>query len=192
MTLFSPNVSSWMFETPEQAVGRQALRDVSDKTAALLLISSLLSFALAETLMGMRTWAFLGLEYVCALFIFIALTAIYSRIARIIVGPVATFGEWLYAGLFALLPVHLLLPAALIGRSMGPLGAFFFALMKLGVYFILLERAVGVVAALTGWSRPAAIFLIVSPFLVSLCLLALAFVGILAVLACAMTMGAAA
>lgn len=172
---FTPSAqNAWPFEfsEPEIVLGDTYGGRWSD---TVLVASALLSSALAETTIASGSLVSLRTGVFCYSFAFFALLGVYRWLSGLFVSPLAPWGRWIAAGAYVLFPVHLLLPAALIGQQMGSGGFALYGLVKLLLLAPIFRRALQAVGALNRWPPWSAALLLTGPFVLStlLCLVLL-------------------
>ena len=92
---------------------------------------------------------------------------LYYRLSSFLNRSMATTREWFAAAVLSAVPLHLLLPAALLcqGGSAGRL--VLYAIIKAFVLWAVARRAVLSVATLNGWPAWGALLLVIAPLLIA-------------------------
>jgi len=145
---------------------------------------ALMSWVLGEALMApvLRPFAlYLFLGYLGCFYLF---TAWYFRASRLFPGPWTSYAQALPPMTWALAPLHLVFPAALLCLHAGFGGLLVYEIVKAGVVLAVLTRLVHTFQYLNHWPRWSALALVLSPLAVALtCILMMVAVGGIAIVA---------
>jgi hypothetical protein len=167
MTWLQPASWLWMLSSADEALAEQRRSSLRTGPTALAAFSALFSAALAESVMVPGTLRDLALAVVLYTLAYGLLVALLRQFSRL-VGATPPAAAWFQAAAIAILPGHLLLPAALIARPLGSAGIVLYEGAKIMIGFVLARRGVAVLIHLLGWPAWAALLLLVSPFLIGL------------------------
>ena len=134
---------------------------------AVFLVTALLSWVLGEALMApvLRPWMlWLCLGYTGCFFLF---TGWYFRMSRLFESDWRSYPQAIPLMIWALTPLHLVFPTALIATHSGWVGSLAYELMKAGVLLAVLARMVSAFQVLNHWPRWANLALTLSPLVVA-------------------------
>jgi len=159
MILAAP-LETWL--DPSPAAAAQAPR----RSHLVLLAFALLSWTLAEVLMApvlkaLILWLWVG--YAASFFLF---AAWYYRLSRFFASRWERYGAGLSPLAWALAPLHLAFPTALLAMHAGATGVLVYEVVKAGIILAVIARLGLALRELNQWPPAAALALVVSPLLV--------------------------
>jgi len=158
----------WLLDSPREALFQQARSPLSPVSVGLVLTGSLLSATLAELIMFPAHLTGFGLTYFSFLLAFILTAFLFHYVSRLILNHDSSFGQWVHAGAISLVPLNLLLPAALMGQNFGNSGVAGYELFKIVIGWAVLRRSLWAIEAITRWPSWACLLLLVGPFIVAI------------------------
>ena len=156
--------AGWIFDPPKETLRLRLTGVLSTAQLIGLLASTVLSVSLAETIAiagSGRLWAQSAATFGAAIFLWLIL---YYGISKQAMARTAPFGDWFAAAVLAGLPLHLLLPAALLLRGHGVPSLTIYELVKYLVLLSVAKRIVLAIETLNGWPPWKAFFLLLAPF----------------------------
>jgi hypothetical protein len=165
--LIMENTASWILSPSNEALQAGPAESSAISKLILLLMSSLLSVSLAETLAisgGRADWGRAFFTFGAAFWVW---TFLFYKLSKIFSKSVAPFSKWFIAGVHATLPLHLALPAALVFHGPKPASMLVYELAKALIFFAIAKRSVHALETLNGWPSWAATLLFISPFLIA-------------------------
>jgi|GEM_PF-1846086 len=160
MTSFFP-IDRWMQASSEESLVlplRESLISLGIGLFSWILAELTIAPALHSLLVGL--WIF----YIGCFFIF---TAWYFRSSRLFQTPWTSYKAGIAPLVWALWPLHLMLPAALITVHLGFPGILMYEIGKACVIVSVLSRTVEVLQKLNAWPRWGALLLMLSPLAVA-------------------------
>jgi hypothetical protein len=169
--------AAWLLEAPQDTLTPEFVRRLPKSTLAAIFLSILFSYALAKTLIAHPLQAVsYEMSPAPALFIMhFALQALsvwfgalmMSRVARLATGERSEFAYWFSIGIVALIPVHLVLPLALLVRPLGAFGRILYACGEIALWGVSFRRWAWAAQARYKWPFWKALLVVLSPFLLS-------------------------
>jgi hypothetical protein len=163
-----PGVAPWLLDPPRETLFRQVQSPFSPVSVGLVLTGSLLSAALAERIMFPSHSTGFGLTYFSFLLAFVLTAFLFHQVSRLILNHDSSFGQWVNAGAIALVPLNVLLPAALACQNIGNSGAVGYELLKIVIGWAVMRRSLWAIEAITRWPSWACLLLLVGPFIVAI------------------------
>jgi len=163
-----PGVAPWLLDPPRETLFRQVALPFSPVSTGLVLTGSLLSAALAERLIFPFHRVGFAATWVSFLLAFVLTALLFHQVSRLILNRDSSFGQWIHAGTIALVPLNLLLPAALVCQNFGNSGAAGYEVFKIVVGWAVLRRWLWAIEAITRWPSWACLLLLVGPFLAAI------------------------
>ena len=165
----------WVFDAPRDILAPSAQSKLSRTTLLASLASSLFSYSLAETFMAQPlhplvragaplAWLCINFSLQCVAFSLV-LGMLYEFL-RVFRDQPTPFGPWFSIGVMALLPLHLLLPLALLCRPLGTGGYLIYTLGELGIAAAMIRRWAWGVQMQYEWPLWGAYLLVLSPLLI--------------------------
>jgi hypothetical protein len=158
----------WLLAPPRETLLRRTQRSFSPVALGLVLTGSLLSVSLAERLLVPSRLTGFAATYFSFLVAFVATAFLFHQLSRLVLTHETSFGQWIQAGIVAIVPLNLLLPAALIAQSMGTSGLVLYEFFKMIVAWAFVRRCLWAIEAVTHWPPWACLALYVGPFLVAM------------------------
>jgi hypothetical protein len=175
MTLFKDATWSWVLDPPQNTLAPDALATLTSLKRWAVLISAMGSYALAETFLAQplqnsphfAPGMTLLLNFLLPFTAFFLVLALTFEIRRIIQTSTLPFHTWFSAGVIAVIPLHLLLPLALLCRPLGMGGLLIYTLGECLIATAVIRRGAWGVETLCEWPLWAAYLLILSPLLMA-------------------------
>jgi hypothetical protein len=168
MALSDVNVVAWLLRPPAAALARESLTHIRPLPAALGVLSAAFSMALSETIILSESPSRLAFNTVSLTFGLSLTVALFFELSRAAGKDQADWREWITAGAFALAPLHLTLPFALLGVGFGTSGVIFYELSKLFLLVTVAKRWLLTVRMLNSWPAWAATLLLLAPAILGL------------------------
>jgi hypothetical protein len=167
---------SWVLDSPRDTWTREFVEKLPRLTLAALYLSTLFSYALAKTLLvdSLHETSVATPSAVVFLFhfglqavSFISAAFLMSRVARLATGEPSAFVPWVSMGILAAIPIHLVLPLALLCRSFGIVGRIVFACAEISLWGLCFRRWASAAQQRYNWSFGKSLLVVLSPFLLS-------------------------
>jgi len=132
-----------------------------------LVISSLASWALAETYIARGTPAQVLFGFLSFATAFVLALFVFAQLAELVRGTRYSYAGWFGGVAPAFTVLHLLLPAAILCRPFGLSGIFFYEIAKVAIVLRLLKLLSHEIRTITGWPVWGATLLAMSPVLLT-------------------------
>lgn len=168
MNMFGAEILSGILEAPRESLFQRLSRPSTFLSDLLIAFSALFSAAIAEVYLSKGTPHQLALGVASYAVSFTAIVWLFMTISHAFSEKETRFVDWFAGASFAVVPLHLLLPAALLAQPFGSSGLLAFELFKLALLAPLYRRALWAIQAMTGWPTWGAALMILLPFAVSL------------------------
>lgn len=155
----------WLLDPPRETLLAQVRSPLSAVSMALVLAGSLLSATLAEWVMFPSHLTGFGMTFVSYLLAFVLMVFLFHQVSRLILNRDSSLRYWIQAGVVALVPLNLLLPAALACQNLGNSGVIGYEFIKVVAAWAMVRRWLWGIESITRWPSWACLLLLVGPFI---------------------------